>query len=379
MITILTYLLFGLAAGFVLQQLILAIFGMSFIQKPVSAVNQYRRIALLIFSDKFQGNLRQTLINLLEQDYPRDKYNVILISSSKETIDANADLTVKTILTTGSNRVSNCRQALSMVEGVYDIAISIHQPLTVDGPILKTVNESFQQGSYFMQPWLNLPERECEIIPEPVAGFQSMGISLPLNNMIYSTPFLWLRQQVEQMNDIENYHHGIQYRLLEQGNTFKLINGVVARLDENAEFEKRGIINRIMFGIKGLRLLFTGKPSMLFIGFWNFHPRRIALIPALCTAGFFNSGFYLIAGVYLLSCLLIMVKHPLFNGAKAIRNFGNQFALNHLRLRKTHAAIEGAQSQDNALMILTKERDFKLAPPINPPSTSGVLNKSAAF
>jgi hypothetical protein len=286
-----------------------------------------------------EGNIRQMLLQLVHQDYPSDKFTVHLVTSDRKNMERYADLPVNVLLTYDTNKVANCRQALMQTKGVYDIAVSIHQPLHINDQYFKGVNAGFQQGSYFMQPWLSRSESNFEIVPEPEAGFQSLHISTPINNAVYSTPFLWLKQQLEEMKDIENYHHGLQYRMLEQGHSMSLLGGIIAVLTEDAITEKKGIINRLQFGLRGFKLLFSGKPSMFFIGLWKFQPVRILMIPTLIITAIYNPVFWIPTVIYLVSCGMIMIKHPEFDVRRSLANFAKQFGSFQPGLRKKRTAL----------------------------------------
>jgi hypothetical protein len=339
MMTTVTYLLPALLTLFVMQQLILALAGLSFRNNSGNAVAQHRRIAVFLFAEKMEGNIRQMLLQLIHQAYPEDKFKVFLVTSDRKNIERFADLPVSVLLTYDSNKVANCRQALLQTQGVFDIAVSIHQPLRINEQYLAGVNAGFQEGSYFMQPWLSRSESNFEIVPEPEAGFQSLHISVPINNAIYSTPFLWLKQQLEEMKDIENYHHGLQYRLLEQGNSMSLLRGMTALLTEDAKAEKKGLINRLQFGLRGFRLMLSGKPSMFFIGLWKFQPIRLLMIPTLIILAVSQPVLWILPILYLTSCMMIMVKHPEFELRRTILNFTRQFGSIQPGFRKKRTAL----------------------------------------
>jgi hypothetical protein len=330
---------------FVSQQFCLSLAGLAYKNRKFRKVTEHRRIGVFIFSEKMEGNLRPLLLQFIHQEYPADKFKVHLVTSDRKNLDRFADLPVRVLMTYDTNRVANCRQALQQAEGVFDIAVSIQQPLKISDQYLESVNTGFQQGSYFVQPWLSRTESNVEIVPEPEGGFAAMQISIPLNNSIYSTPFLWLKQQLDEMKDIENFHHGLQYRMLEQGHTLRLLPGITATLEEQAISEKKGIINRLQFALKGFRLLLTGKPSMFFISIWKFQPARILMIPALAVCAFFNPLFMPAIAVYIASCILIMLKHPLFEMKKTTLNFSRQFEPAQFlpRRKRTSLAVSAAE------------------------------------
>lgn len=339
MITTATLLLLSIPALLVFQQAILALANFKSGKRRLEPVLNHRRIAVFLFAERMEGNIRQMLLQLIHQEYPADKFRVHLVTSDRNNISQYSDLPVTVLVAYDSTKVGRCRTAIEQIQGVYDIAVSIHQPLRLSEQYLNRINEGFQQGLYFMQPWVSKAESHTEVVPEPEAGFQSLAMSVPLNNAIYSTPFLWLKQQLDQMKDIENYHHGLQYRMLEQGYFFRLVPGTTAVLNEDAIEEKKGIINRLQFGLKGFRLLFAGKPSMLFIGIWKCQPPRIIMICALLAATYLSSMFAILLAVYLLTCAMIMMTHPCFDLKKSFSNISRQAGQLNFGMRRKRTAL----------------------------------------
>jgi hypothetical protein len=335
-----TFFVLSLMSVFTLQQLILALAGMFHIKKRDEESTTYRRIAVLIFSEGNTSHLRQLLLNFVDQSYPADFFKVYLISSDRSKINLFSDLPIKVVLTYGNNKTSIAKEAIQQIEGVYDIAVCIHQPFIIGDHYLNDINTNFQQGSYFTSPWISREKSHREIVPAPMSGFSALNVSLPLSEYIYTTPYLWLKQQTNEMKETENFHQSLQYRLLQQNIKISLLDNSKAILDEQACAESKSYFDKIQLFILGLTRIFKGNYSMLFNAIWKLQPHRAAMIPGLFILSLFDTKFLICLAAYLFSGVIIIIQSPGFDFQKSASNFVHQFTPDQWKLRRKRSLVQ---------------------------------------
>lgn len=149
---------FVYCAGSVVYLFLLSLWGRLFASKRMDrlapAVLQ-RRIAVLVPSYKEDGIILSTARNLLEQDYPVDRYHVFIIADSfqPETIGGlrQLPLTVLEVSFDKSTKTKSLNEAFKRIREPFDIALICDADNMLAPDFLQRMNSAFGAGARAVQ------------------------------------------------------------------------------------------------------------------------------------------------------------------------------------------------------------------------------------
>lgn len=124
--------------------------GLFYIQKQKDNVSKIRRFAVLIPGYKEDAVIVQVAKEATLQDYPKDKFEVIVIADTfkKETIDALHKLPVRVVevVFEVSKKSKALNKCMEVIGDDYDVAFILDADNIMEKDVLTKINAAFDQG-----------------------------------------------------------------------------------------------------------------------------------------------------------------------------------------------------------------------------------------
>jgi len=161
---------------------VFAFAGLFYRQKPYADAPVIRRIAVLIPGYKEDEVILEVAQDALSQDYPADKYDVVIIADSfqTETIEELQKLPVKVIEVTfeKSTKSKALNKAMDQLADSYDIAVVLDADNLMASDFLTKINASFEGRFMAVQG-----HRAAKNMDTPLAILDA--VSEEINNHIF--------------------------------------------------------------------------------------------------------------------------------------------------------------------------------------------------
>ncbi len=146
------YLYFALATLYIFMY---AVAGLFYRQKHLSKASKQRKFAVLIPGYKEDEVIIHVAQEAVKQDYPTDKYEVIIIADSfkKSTLDALRKLpvTVVEVVFEVSKKSKALNKCMETIGDDYDIAFVLDADNVMKPDVLLKINEAFDRGFVAVQ------------------------------------------------------------------------------------------------------------------------------------------------------------------------------------------------------------------------------------
>jgi cellulose synthase/poly-beta-1,6-N-acetylglucosamine synthase-like glycosyltransferase len=149
---------FVYCAGSVAYLFLLSLSGRLFSRKRMDRLSPdtlKRRIAVLVPAYKEDGIILSTARNLLQQDYPTDRYRVFIIADSfqPETIETlrRLPLTVLEVSFDKSTKTKSLNEAFKRIEDPFEIALICDADNMLASDFLQRINAAFGAGARAVQ------------------------------------------------------------------------------------------------------------------------------------------------------------------------------------------------------------------------------------
>lgn len=140
--------LLGMATMYIL---VFSFAGLFYRQKKYQPSNTFRKIAVLIPGYKEDEVIIEVAAEALKQDYPADKYDVVIIADSfeKETLIKLGNMPIKLIEVSfdKSTKSKALNRAMAQLPDVYDIAVVLDADNVMAADFLQKINAAFD-GNY---------------------------------------------------------------------------------------------------------------------------------------------------------------------------------------------------------------------------------------
>lgn len=154
--TIIDYIVFAIFAINVLYVLLFAILSLLKVDTPKGGKNGItRRMAVLIPAYKEDSVIIECARSAIAQRYPRDKYDVVVISDSMtdETNQRLSQLDLKLVVVNfdKSTKVKSLRKAMQEIGDNYDVAVILDADNVVRPSFLTEINDAFEAGYHAVQ------------------------------------------------------------------------------------------------------------------------------------------------------------------------------------------------------------------------------------
>jgi cellulose synthase/poly-beta-1,6-N-acetylglucosamine synthase-like glycosyltransferase len=141
------YVYFAMATAYIF---IYAFAGLFYKQKRAKEVKKIRKFAVLIPGYKEDAVIVNVAKEAIKQDYPKDKYEVIVIADSfkKETLDALRKLPIRVVevVFEVSKKSKALNKCMEVIGDDYDVAFVLDADNIMKPDVLKKINEAFERG-----------------------------------------------------------------------------------------------------------------------------------------------------------------------------------------------------------------------------------------
>ncbi len=149
-LTILEYILFAYLFFATLYIFVYSVAGLFYRQKQKEKVSRIRKFAVLIPGYKEDAVIVDVARQATLQDYPKDKFEVIVIADTfkKETLDALRQLPIRVVevVFEVSKKSKALNKCMEIIGDDYDIAFVLDADNIMEKDVLKKINAAFDRG-----------------------------------------------------------------------------------------------------------------------------------------------------------------------------------------------------------------------------------------
>ena len=290
-----------------LYVLILSIAGWAYRKKYIPPAKEYHKTGIFVPAYKEDKVIISTARHLLQLNYPKEFYDVIIIADrlKEETMAqlSTMDVTVITIAERKSNKSKSLNYAFSQIpDDKYEIAIISDADNIPSQNFLRDVNNAFDAGYPIIQAQrvaknTDTPVALLDAISETInnhlfrQGAGAVGLSPSLIGSAMAFSYKLLKEELSKINSVSE-DKVLQLSLIEKGyqvlylkDTF-VFDEKVSTPDAYKNQRRRwmaGQFNQIRFNFfKGFRMLFRGNVDYFHFAVWyNMLPSRILTLMAL--------------------------------------------------------------------------------------------------
>ena len=147
---IIQYILYIYFASATVYIFVYAVAGLFYRQKQVEKVSKYRKFAVLIPGYKEDAVIVHVAKEALNQDYPKDKYEVIVIADSfkEETLEALRKLPIRVVVVVFevSKKSKALNKCMEVIGDDYDVAFVLDADNVMKPDVLTKINAAFDRG-----------------------------------------------------------------------------------------------------------------------------------------------------------------------------------------------------------------------------------------
>lgn len=231
------------------------------------------KIAVFIPAYKEDGVIVDTATQALEQDYPRDRFEVVVIADSMmpETIKALSSLAVTTleVVFDQSTKTKAINKAMDTLVDEFDIALVLDADNIMERQLLKKVNDAFVKGAKVVQAHRTAKNTEghlamLDAVSEEVnntifrEGHSNLGLSSALIGSGMAFDYGLFRHHMSQIEAIGGFDKELELRLLKEGTKIHYLKDALVydeKVSNTQVFQKqrtRWIAAQIRYGVGAL-------------------------------------------------------------------------------------------------------------------------------
>lgn len=211
-------------------------------KKRYSAAKKQHRFAVYFFNNSTGGVIIESVKSFLDQDYPKDKFDIIAVSSEQnsEINTSLKELPIKLITTGDSNHYSKAKDIQYAIantpDNMYDVAVILDANNTVETNYLAEINDAYYSGSMAIQTHriskdLHTDTALFGAISEEInnsifrLGHANLGFSSALLGSGTALNFSWLKMNLAQVTLVDAVKQ-LEIMLLEQSIFIEYLNYV---------------------------------------------------------------------------------------------------------------------------------------------------------
>lgn len=295
------------------------------------ATGKKRKFAVLIPGYKEDAVIVEVAQQALRQDYPKDRFDVIVIADSflRETLEALHQLPVRVVevhfeISTKSKALN---AAMAEIGDQYDIALILDADNVMEHHFLEKINQAFDHGFMAVQGHrvaknLNTNMAVLDAISEEVnnrifrKGHRVLGLSSALIGSGMAFEYLFFKKLMQEIKAVGGFDKELELRLLKDRHVIEYVEEAIV-LDEKvqksevfARQRKRWLSAQFIyfrrFVWSGLRELFrTGNLDFADKVYQMVQPPRILLLGLLTGIAFLMALIQLFAPVWMWNHLLL--------------------------------------------------------------------------
>lgn len=215
-------------------QFFFSVAGRFFKNKPLANATRLRRMAVFIPSYKEDAVILQSAKAALQQNYPSDAYQIIVIADKlkAETIAELKSMPIQVVEVAfeQSTKAKALNVALKTIEGKYDIAVVLDADNVMQNDFLSRVNARFEEGIVALQgrraakngqTGIALLDAASEDINNHILcnGHSALGLSVRLAGSGMAFDYSLFEQIMPEINAIGGFDKEIELRLTRQAIT----------------------------------------------------------------------------------------------------------------------------------------------------------------
>lgn len=236
----------GLAA---LYLLVFSVAGLFPPPAPVAGSGPKRRIAVLIPGYKEDAVILDTAREALEQDYPRDCFDVVVIADSfkAQTLAALQKMPIRLIEVSfeKSTKAKALNRAMEVLDRPYDLALVLDADNFMERQFLLKINAGFDRGYRVIQGHriaknTNTPFAILDAISEEInnhifrKGHRALGFSAALigSGMCFEYPFF--KEIMSRVDAVGGFDKELELKLLKAGEKIGYLHHALV-LDEKVQ------------------------------------------------------------------------------------------------------------------------------------------------
>lgn len=310
--------LLGLATLYIL---IFSIASLFYKQKKYSDNGSLKKIAVLIPGYKEDEVIIEVANAALQQDYPSDFYDVVIIADSfqKETISVlkTLPITVIEVSFEKSTKSKALNKAMATLESDYDIAVVLDADNVMNNDFLKKVNAAFEYGFIAVQghrtakntnnSWAVLDAISEEINNNIFRkGHRVLGLSSAIIGSGMAFKYNYFKTLMSTVTAVGGFDKEIELKMLKEGHKIVYLNDAVVFDEKIQKAEvfgnqrRRWLSAQLHYFKKDIlsackHLLLKGNIDYFDKAIQFIQPPRILLLGAvlLCSIGFVVVNYFL--------------------------------------------------------------------------------------
>ncbi len=275
-------------------------------ERAGGAVLGKKRVAILVPAYREDNIMASVVENLLSQDYPDDKYDVVVIADSfqKTTLQELKKYPIQLLEVSfkNSTKAKSLNYALSQLsDDLYDIVLISDADNLLHTNFLNVINEEYQKGNLYLQG-----RRVAKNISSPISvldtanevinnhifrkGFNAANLSSSLIGSGMAFPFKNLKHYLAKIDAVGGFDKELQLAIIEDQGNIKYVEKAIAydeKIESTQAFEhqrRRWVSSHYVYLLKhlpkGLRVLFQGNVS-----YFNIAVLYNLLLPRMITVG----------------------------------------------------------------------------------------------
>ena len=346
----------GIASAYIFVFALAGLFYRKRIQSNKAAM---KKIALFIPGYKEDAVILDVAKSALQQDYPSDLFEVIVIADSflPMTIAGLKELPVQLIEVSfeNSTKSKSLNKAMEVIHEDYDIALVLDADNIVESNFLLKINDAFAKGAKVVQAHrvaknLNTPFAILDAISEEVnnhifrKGHRVLGLSAGLIGSGMAFEYNYFKQIMSQINAVGGFDKELELRILKDELIIEYLNDAYVfdeKIQRPSDFsnQRRRWLSAQMFYckkyfLKGLKQVIlnlnfdlfdkvyqlTTPPRILLLGIVSIITVGYAIIDFLIPSlepGKFALYWYCIFGMTITAFFVAIPRH--FYNAQALR------------------------------------------------------------
>ncbi|MBV6655477.1 MAG: glycosyltransferase [Mameliella sp.] len=237
---------FGFAANYVFLFALASLFP--YRPKPAKQ-STFRKIAVLIPGYKEDAVIVDVAKDALNQDYPSDQYDVVVIADSfqPQTLNALRELPIRVVEVSfeKSTKSKALNRAMATIGDEYDIALVLDADNLMETRFLTKVNDAFDRGYWIVQGHraaknLNTPFAILEAVSEEVnnqifrKGHRVLGLSSALIGSGMAFDYAFFKETMANVNAVGGFDKELELKLLRDRQTIEYLPDAIV-LDEKVQ------------------------------------------------------------------------------------------------------------------------------------------------
>lgn len=242
LIQILEYVLliyFGFAAFYIF---IFSLAGLFKSTKRKTISDKTRKFAVLIPGYKEDNVILDVAKKALEQRYPQDQFNVIVIADSfqENTLKQLRQLAIRLVEVSfeKSTKSKALNKAMEVIGDQYDIALVLDADNIMESDFLAKMNKAFNQGHQVVQAHrvaknMNTPFAILDAISEEVnnhifrKGHNALGLSSALIGSGMAFEYTFFKTAMANINAVGGFDKELELNLLKKGTKIAFLNNAL--------------------------------------------------------------------------------------------------------------------------------------------------------